>query len=84
MIHEIELARPKYIIFVAVDGSWLRAPGSEQMIFSWLNDYAEQNYSLAGLVNLVSPDRTDYYLDEAPKSLPPRLEYSVMIFQRKS
>jgi hypothetical protein len=84
MIHEISLARPKFIIFVAVDGSWLRMPGSERLIFSWLNEYAEQNYTLAGLVNLVSPDRTDYYLDEPPKSLPPRLRYSVMIYQRKS
>ncbi len=84
MIHEIEQARPKYIIFVAVDGSWLRMPGSEELIFSWLNEYAEQNYSLAGLVNLVSPERTDYYLEEAPESLPPRLKYAVMIYQRKS
>ena len=83
MAQEITAARPKYLLFVAVDASWLRKPESERLIFNWLYEYAEENYSLAGLVNMVSPDRTDYYLEEAPKSLPPRMAYSVMIYQRR-
>ena len=82
MIDEISRANPKYILFVAIGASWLRTPGSPDLIFSWLNEYAEQSYSLAGLVNLVSPERTDYYLEEPPKSLPPRLGYYVVIYQR--
>jgi len=84
MINEISRSTPKYIVLVAIDASWLRARGAEDLIFTWLNEYAGPNYSLSGLVNMVSPDRTDYYLDEPPKSLPPRLRYAVMIYQRKS
>lgn len=83
MAQEITAARPKYLLFVAVDPSWLRKPESERLIFNWLYEYAEQNYTLSGLVNMVTPDRTDYYLEQAPKSLPPRMVYSVMIYQRK-
>jgi hypothetical protein len=84
MIDEISLARPKYIVFVGVDGSWLKAAGSNDLIFTWLYDYAKQNYRLAGLVNLVSPNRTDYYLDEVPTSLPTGLGQRIVIYQRNS
>ena len=84
MIDEISRSRPKYLVFVGIDVSWLRTPGSERLIFNWLNEYAEENYSLSGLVNLVSPDRTDYYLNGVPEQLLSRLVHCVMIYQRRN
>jgi hypothetical protein len=84
MIDEISRATPKYIAFVAIEGSWLKAAGSENLILSWFNDYARQNYKLAGLVNLVSPDQTDYYLDQVPSSPPPGSAHWIVIYQRNS
>ena len=44
MIREIEGARPKYLISVAMGYSWLRRPDSEPAIFTWANEYMAQNY----------------------------------------
>ena len=52
MIREIEAARPKYLVSVAMVYSWLRRPDSEQAIFTWANEYMAQNYAAAGFVNI--------------------------------
>ena len=85
MMREIETARPRYLIFVAVDTSWLRRRDSETEIFNWFDRYTAANFRLDGLVNIVSGYRTDYYL---PLSVDPRSirlsEYHLLIFKRKA
>jgi len=85
MIREIEAARPKYLVFVVVPTSWLRQPNSETEIFDWFDKYSAADFGLDGLVNIVSPDRADYYL---PLSVDPRSirlsEYQLLIFKRKT
>src|SRR5436309_11181927 len=46
MIREIELARPKYLISVVTNDSWLKQAGSEGLIFTWANQYSAQNYTV--------------------------------------
>jgi hypothetical protein len=83
MIREIELARPKYLISVVMNDSWLERPGSERLIFDWANNYTAQNYTVVGFVNLVAHDRADYYFGDVPKSVP-RLGNYILIYERKS
>ena len=83
MIHQIELAHPKYLIFVAMTDSWLKRPRSEQLIFAWAHDYIPQNYSVTGLVDLSASDRTHYYFGNVPSPLP-QLKNYVLICERKS
>jgi hypothetical protein len=83
MIHEIERARPKFLIFVVMPDSWLQRPGSERLIFTWANEYTAQNYTVAGFVNMVAPDRTDYYFGSVPESVPQLGKY-ILIYERKS
>ena len=85
MIQEIETARPKYLVLIAVDFSWLRRPNSNNLIFDWSERYTAQHFTLTGLVNIISPDRTDYYLPLSidPKSI--RLsQYFLLIYERKT
>ena len=83
MISEIESAHPKYLIFVGMSYSWLARPQSERLIFTWANEYTAQSYDVAGFVNLVAPDRSDYYFEEVPKSVPQLGNY-ILIYKRKS
>ena len=83
MIRQIESARPKYVIFVGVPTSWLRYPESELLIFTWVDQYIKTYYGVVGLVNILSSDRTDYYFDQMPESLPQLGAYA-LIYQRKS
>jgi len=83
MIREIERTHPKYLIFVGMSESWLKRPGSEELIFTWAHDYIPQNYSITGLVDLSATDRTHYYFGDIPRPLP-QLENYVLICERKS
>jgi len=83
MIREIERARPKFLISVVMPDSWLQRPESERLIFNWANEYTARNYTVAGFVNMVAPDKTDYYFDNVPQSVPQLGKY-ILIYQRKS
>ena len=83
MIHEIELANPRYIVVIGIGASWLSQPGSEHPIFNWMTDYTRQNYDLVGLVHMVAPQRTDYYFDNVPERLP-RIDKVIFVDRRKS
>ena len=81
MIREVEQARPKYLISVAMAYSWLRRPDSEQAIFTWANDYMEQNYGVDGLVN-IRPKEIDYFFGDVPPPVESLKEY-ILIYKRK-
>ena len=83
MIREIEHARPKFLILVVMPDSWLQRPESEQLIFNWASEYAAQNYTVAGFVNMVAPDKPDYYFGTVPESVPQLGKY-ILIYERKS
>jgi hypothetical protein len=83
MIREIERARPKFLIFVVMPDSWLQRPDSDRSIFNWASEYTAQNYTVTGFVNMVAPDKTDYYFGTVPQSVPQLGKY-ILIYERKS
>jgi Dolichyl-phosphate-mannose-protein mannosyltransferase len=80
MIREIEGARPKYLISVAMEYSWLRRPDSEPVIFTWANEYMTQNYTAAGFVN-IKPTETDYFFGNVPQTVETLKDY-ILIYRR--
>jgi hypothetical protein len=83
MIHEIELTQPKYLVSVTIDTSWLHSPRSENLIFDWAHRYIADNYIPVGFVNIIAPDRVEYYFDEVPQQVPELGDF-ILIYQRKS
>ena len=81
MIHEIESAKPKYLISVTVDTSWLHSPRSENRIFEWAQRYIADNYVPVGFVNMIAPDRVEYYFDDIPQQVPELGDF-ILIYQR--
>jgi hypothetical protein len=80
MIHEIERARPKYLISVVMFYSWLWRPASDRLIFTWANEYTAQNYTAAGLVNMTAKE-TDYFFGDVPPSVDSLKDY-ILIYER--
>jgi hypothetical protein len=80
MIREIEAARPKYLISVAIVYSWLRRTDSAEAIFSWANEYIAQNYTAAGFVNITT-NKTDYFFGDVPQSVETLKNY-ILIYRR--
>src|SRR5437763_12793590 len=83
MIREIERAQPRFLISVSNNQSWLRRPDSDQLIFAWANRYVAANYAAVALVNIVSPNRVEYYFDGVPQSVP-KLGNYILVYERQS
>jgi hypothetical protein len=82
MIREIERSRPKYLVSVVMNDSWLPWPQSDRRIFAWANQYTAKNYDVTGFVNIRNPGESDYFFGEIPLSVP-RLKNYILIYQRK-
>ncbi len=61
MIKEIEVNRPKFLIFVNVPTSWLVRSSSERRIFQWFQQYRQnQHIHPVGVIDIVSMKKTVY------------------------
>jgi hypothetical protein len=81
MIREIELARPKYLVCVSVNYSWLMTDQSNRMIFNWMETYSRQDFTLVGLVNIFPNDSSEYYLPLVSEP-PPRSPNYLLLYKR--
>ena len=80
MIREIENARPKYLVSVLMNDSWLYRP---QSTLGSLHGQigTPENYAVAGLVN-IRPAETDYFFEDVPASVESLKDY-ILIYGRK-
>jgi len=84
MIHEIETAKPAYVVLVSVVTSWNPISESSQFIFDWLDRYSRENLEPVGVINILSPTRTEYYWKTEGRTLPPPSDVFLEVFKRKS
>jgi hypothetical protein len=82
MIRDIETARPKFLVLVVVNKSWLAGRDSDQTIFRWVDSFCDANYEEVGLIN-ISDRGTDYYLSGRPANVTPTPEH-ILIYRRKA
>jgi hypothetical protein len=81
MIREIETARPKFLVLIVVNKSWLAGRDSDQFIFRWVDTYCDANYEEVGLIN-ISDRGSDYYFSGRPANVTPTAEH-ISIYRRK-
>jgi hypothetical protein len=81
MIQEIENARPKFLVLVVMNRSWLVWPDSDLSIFKWAATFCDANYDEVGLIN-ISDNGTDYYLSGHPPNVT-RTPDHILVYQRK-
>jgi hypothetical protein len=84
MAEEIERAKPKYLIFVNIYTSWLANVGSERYILGWLQVYLEKKFSLVGVVDILSKDKTEYRWDSEAANYDPRSPYFLCIYKNNT
>jgi len=74
MIREIESARPRFIVLVSANYSWLRTADSDVHILNWIKEYLKKYYRLRGVIDAASdmniktsvhPADTDHLWDHA-------------------
>lgn len=84
MAQEIEAAKPKFLLFVSVNASWLARPKSETFILDWARSYSNGFYDLVGIVDIVSETRTEYKWDGEALTYRPQSSEYVLVFKRKA
>jgi hypothetical protein len=84
VVFAIEQARPKYIIYVNIDTSWLLRPNSVSYIFEWADKYIENNYTLAGLVNVVPNEVSTLVTGEQLINFQPLSREMIFIYERNN
>jgi len=72
MAREIEKVEPKYLILVNIPTSWLANAKSETYIFEWVEEYLKKKFSLVGVVDILSSDKTEYRWDSEASNYAPR------------
>ena len=82
MIREIEAARPRFLVLVVANKSWLADKNSDQTIVRWADQYCEAGYEEIGLVN-ISENGTDYYFSPRRPGVTSAGDH-ILIYRRKT
>lgn len=83
MIREIETARPKYVVVVKVDVSWLVRPTSSQKVLDWGESYVRSLYDLVGVIDITGIYPTRYMWDDMAPGYAPVSDKIVTVFKRR-
>lgn len=82
MIAEIEQSKPKFIVFCNIGTSWLMRPDSPKLIFDWFSKYAQENYVVDGIADIVGQNQTIYKWGAESGYYRPQAEHLV-VYKRK-
>lgn len=83
MIGEIEAARPKYVVAVNVEKSWLRQAHSLDLVGPWRERYLAKGYEVAGVTDIVSSESTRYLWGEDAARYTPVSHAYLTIYKRR-
>ncbi len=83
MIEEIERGKPAYLVVVNVPASWVVRKYSNRLVFNWMRGYIK-NYTLAGVIDIISPTQTIYRWDEEAFSYTPQTDNTVYVLKRNT
>jgi len=82
MIREIELAQPKFMVFINFNYSWGEHPEAHKLLYPWFQEYHAKYYTLVGLVDYVDAKPLYHW---APNRIgSPQSDYWISILERKN
>ncbi len=82
--HDIEAAKPLYLIFVLVSTSWSRTANSNVGFFTWSNAYARQYYDQVGAVVFAAAGPSDYAWGPAAVARKKGARADIFVIKRKA
>lgn len=84
MVREIVESKPKYLVYVHVSSSWGWNNRSDKFILKWFETYTKSFCDLVGTVTIAPPSPTIYDFEQKGLAYPPKAEYWLAIFKRKT
>lgn len=83
LIAQLERERPRYLVLVNVDTSWLLAVDSDRLLLEWARRTVDAEYDLVGLIDVPSTGEAVYHWDDAARTAQPRTASYVAVFRRR-
>jgi len=83
MIADIEVARPKFLVFANIFYSWLPRPSSERLILDWFARFQERYYQPVGIADMVADQETIWRWGEECAGYQPRSRSWVAVLERR-
>lgn len=80
--HEIEAARPRYVVFVDIMTSWISMTASDPAIFRWWIQFSS-SYEPVAAVGMTPGQPSTYVWDEAEVRKLDLAQYPILIYRRK-
>ncbi len=84
MIQEIESAKPEFVLFVLIPGSWLAGPESGTRIIEWWANSYRTNYMLAGVAVMKPPHDTQFLWGQAAVEFGEQPRLGILIYRRNA
>jgi hypothetical protein len=81
-IHDVETARPKFLVLVNDPSSWTTWPQSDRTIFVWSRQYPAQFYQLVGVAAMY-PSYTEYFWGKEAASANVKTSSAIYVLKRK-
>jgi hypothetical protein len=82
LIHEVEVARPAYVVWVDVPSSWNSRVQAARPLVLWADAFLQTHYDLVGRVAIRGPNRTEYAWEADAHRLGPA-GANLLIFRRR-
>jgi len=80
-IHDIESARPEFLVLVNNGTSWTTWPNADRTIFYWSRQYPGQFYQLAGVVAMY-PSYTEYLWGKDAAAASVKTSSAIYVYKR--
>jgi hypothetical protein len=81
-IHDVETARPEFLVLVNNPSSWTTWPQSDRTIFVWSRQYPAQFYQLVGVAAMY-PSYTEYFWGKEAASADVKTSSAIYVLKRK-
>ena len=83
LISEIESVRPRYLVLVNSDTSWLRQTAAPLVLAQWQDRFLREFYHPVGIVEIFASHATRYLWDSQVTGYRPRSDSYLTVYQRK-
>jgi len=80
--HEIEAAKPEFLVSVMITGSWYGSGEFDPTLLSWVDSYINKDYALVGIADGGNHD--EYRWGPDALSYHPRRPTVILVFRRRS
>jgi hypothetical protein len=82
-IHDVETAKPEFLVLVNSGTSWMNWTGGDSAsLFRWINNYERQGYNLIGEIEMY-PDHSEYRWGPDAAAEKPKNFNAIFVWQRK-